>query len=125
MGSCKEVTEEEYGQALKDKQKADEVIRNYFLHQQEKFEIRLRENPVFEEDELFYSARARCECGAGLAYPRNCGGNHYWECSAILKGTADETVQHIDRLPFAFYKVQGENTYAGTTRESGVVPERD
>lgn len=80
-------------------------------------------------DRLVFAATSRCHCGAGLAYdpagesggavenPNSVfKGPHggYWDCSAILLGTAIEkgqpgSVRHTDRLPFAFYEVKSEN----------------
>lgn len=70
---------------------------------------------------LVYAATLRCPCGAGMAYPKNGdypGGepdgplrwpySGYWECSAILLGTADASVKHEAQLPFAFYEVKDE-----------------
>lgn len=64
---------------------------------------------------LVYAATARCPCGLGLAYdpahedPTSVfRGPSYWDCSGIILGTADKTVQHTDRLPFAFYEVKSE-----------------
>lgn len=62
---------------------------------------------------LVYSAMARCECGAGLAYePGNVHG--YWDCSAILLGDAipigePGAVTHVDKLPFNYWEVRSEN----------------
>jgi hypothetical protein len=78
----------------------------------------------FTDDELRYSAYARCECGAGMAYPKDCPLNHYWDCSAILKGEAPESgqsgaVKHSGQMPFAFYEVKSEyqpNANGATTR---------
>lgn len=66
---------------------------------------------------LVYAAYDRCPCGAGLAY----GGEakDYWDCSAILLGTADESVTHTARLPFVFYEIKSENqpsAHGATTR---------
>lgn len=36
---------------------------------------------------LVYSAKARCECGAGFAYDPG-SRTHVWDCSAILLGDA-------------------------------------
>jgi hypothetical protein len=36
---------------------------------------------------LVFSAKDRCECGAGLAYDRRAG-QPIWDCSAILLGDA-------------------------------------
>lgn len=62
----------------------------------------------FGLDELRFSAGARCTCGLGLAYPKDCGGFHYWSCSGVLLGTADKAVKH-DQLPFMFYSVKSED----------------
>src|SRR4051794_7590767 len=43
----------------------------------------------FTPDELIFAASSRCECGAGLAYPDGIGAWGFWDCSAILLGTAD------------------------------------
>ena len=62
---------------------------------------------------LVYAAFARCPRGAGLAYaPRGESGKPiqgYWDCAAILLGTADEGVKHTARLPFVFYEIKSEN----------------
>lgn len=68
---------------------------------------------------MTFAATARCPCGAGLAYDKTCVSPpfnvpSYWDCSAILLGTAIEhgepgSVQHTARLPFAFYEIKSEN----------------
>lgn len=67
--------------------------------------------------QLVYAAHNRCPCGAGLAYDPHGGDknsvfkfphNGYWDCSAILLGTADKGVQHTAQLPFAFYEILSE-----------------
>lgn len=65
------------------------------------------------QKKLTYAATARCPCGAGLAYDETCTmdpfvGPSYWDCSAILLGTADQSIKHTDKLPFAFYGIKGE-----------------
>ena len=73
-------------------------------------------------DRLVYAASARCPCGAGLAYdPAGESGrpHGYWECSAILLGTADKAVKHEAQLPFAFYEIKSErqpSAHGATTR---------
>jgi hypothetical protein len=110
------ITQEAYEAATAQKKAAEEIIITYHRQKQEAFERRLVENPVFTDDELHYSAVSLCPCGHGLAYPNDCGGHHYWDCSAILKGIADLSVEHTGKLPFAFYDVKGESEYHGTTR---------
>lgn len=66
---------------------------------------------------LVYAAHSRCPCGAGLAYDPCLEdessvfvgpASGYWDCSAILLGTADQNVKHTDKLPFAFYEIKSE-----------------
>src|SRR3989344_8056275 len=38
-------------------------------------------------ERLVYAAYSHCPCGAGLAYDP--AGERYWDCSAIILGTAD------------------------------------
>ena len=116
------VTEEEYKAACAAKEESQKVINDYHREAREKFEQRMKDNPIFTDDELFYSARSRCTCGHGLAYPKGCGGNHYWQCSAMLKGIADKEVDHSEQFPFIFYSIKGESEHYGTTRGT-VVPQ--
>lgn len=85
---------------------------------------------------LHFAATMRCSCGAGLAYdPAGLSGgvgntdgpfkgplNGYWDCSAIILGTADKEKQHTEHLPFSFYEIKSENQPSAngrTTRPSG------
>lgn len=102
------VSKEEYDAAVAQKDAAEKVMRAYWMESAERFNKRLATNPIFTDSELFYSRSARCPCGAGLAYPKGCGASHYWDCSAILKGTEDKTVVHTDQLPFSMYDIKGE-----------------
>jgi len=110
------ITEKQFQQAVEQKKEADRIINTYFKEKDEAFERRLKENPIFSDGELHYSAVALCPCGHGLAYPKDCGVRHYWDCSAILKGVADPKIQHTAQLPFAFWNVKGESERNGTTR---------
>jgi len=68
---------------------------------------------------LTYAADLRCPCGAGMAYapiltedttlPQRWPYNGYWDCSAILDGTADTKAKHEAQLPFSFYEIKSEN----------------
>ena len=111
------ISKTEYETAIAQKKSCEELITQYHKEQQNLFDQRLKDNPIFTDEELRYSATARCLCGAGLAYPKACGMNHYWECSSILKGVADTTVPHTAQLPFMFYSIKGESEYNGSTRE--------
>jgi len=102
------ITKEQVEQARKQRDEAEAVINQYHKERMESFEQRLKDNPIFIDDELFYSRDALCPCGHGLAYPKACGPTHYWDCSAILKWIADKSVQHSEQLPFAFYSIKGE-----------------
>lgn len=110
------ISEKQYKQAVEEQEKSEKIINQYHLEKSEAFEKRLKENPIFSDEELFYSATNLCPCGHGLAYLKGCGGNHYWDCSAILKGIADKDVEHTGQLPFSFYDVKGESEHRGTTR---------
>lgn len=103
------ITKEQYDQAVAQEQQAREIINAYGKQRAEEFERRLNSGKPFTDDELRYSAHHLCPCGHGIAYPKDCGGFHYWDCSAILKGIADQSVKHTDRLPFAFYEIKSED----------------
>ncbi len=110
------ISEHEYLTARNQKEEAQKIIDQYHKEQSDEFEKRLSNNPIFKNEELLYSAYTLCPCGHGLAYPKNCNFNHYWDCSAILKGIADKNVQHTAQLPFAFYDIKAESEHRGTTR---------
>ena len=115
------ITEEQYGAALKKKAEAEKVIKLFFMEKRNKFDERMKNNPIFKDDELIYSELTLCHCGHGLAYPKDCGFHHYWDCSAILKGEADKSVKHVDKLPFIYAHISSEtqspeNPHKGTTR---------
>lgn len=79
-------------------------------------------------DRIVYAAHSRCPCGLGLAHdptyedessPFRGPLSGCWDCSGILLGTADPSVKHTDRLPFAFYEILSEqqpSAYGATTR---------
>lgn len=78
-------------------------------------QLELKTKPLLER--LVFAASARCPCGHGLAYdpcfedPNSVfkgSLSGYWDCSAILLGTADKTLKHTDKLPFAFYEIRSE-----------------
>ena len=77
---------------------------------------------VWKDSELRYAARARCRCGAGLAYaPSDPGrpdspfkGPSAWDCSDCLTDRAIHSGQpgavvHDEAAPFAFYKIKSED----------------
>jgi hypothetical protein len=119
------ISEAEYQAAIESKKSAQATIDTYFREKDTAFEDRMKHNPVFQEDELLYAASARCACGHGLAYPKGCGGFHYWDCSAVLKGVQDPAAKHTERLPFAFYSIKAEgqpSAYGHTTRPQTETP---
>jgi len=103
------ISKNEYETAIEQKKVLETLINTYHKEQDDIFNQRLKDNPIFIDEELYYAATNRCPCGAGLAYPKACSAYHYWDCSAILKGIADSNVQHIDRLPFNCYNIKSEN----------------
>lgn len=115
-------SQELFDQAQALRERADEIAKQAgdLWHNE------LRQKPLLER--LIFAAHSRCPCGAGMAYDPADEGNgvfkgpSYWDCSAILLGTADPNVTHEARLPFAFYKVESENQPSAggaTTRPSG------
>ena len=69
-------------------------------------------------ERLIFAAYKRCPCGAGLAYDPCAEDENsvfkgplsgYWDCSAIMLGTADAKVTHTAKLPFSFYEILSEN----------------
>lgn len=118
------ITEEEYKKASRLKDECEETMRAYHAQQDdirnERYKEFLTGKAPYKDEELFYSRNSLCPCGHGLAYVEKCGSNQrYWDCSAILKGIADENVEHVGQLPFAFYDVKGEQEINGvkqTTR---------
>lgn len=81
---------------------------------------------VFTDSGLLYAATARCQCGAGLAYPLDHDRAlklRAWVCSAVLKGSA--TGDDHESFPWAFFKVREEtsiNNMGGhSTRPDGTV----
>lgn len=106
------ITEEQYQQAKKSRDEAEEVIRDYIMQKREAFIERVKSNPIFKPEELKYAAFATCKtCGAGLAYPKECTDPHWhWDCSAILTGkvTGDEIMKHAT-YPFSMYEIKSED----------------
>lgn len=83
---------------------------------------------VFLDEELRYSATSLCQCGHGLAYPKNvpfgAPEGRAWYCSAALKGIADAG-EHDGPFPFTFWQVKSEDdgsAYGHTTRGATVHP---
>ena len=110
------IRREEYDSAVKQQKKSQEIINQFHKEQAERFSKRMANNPIFTDEELRYSAKMLCPCGYGLAYPKSCGAFHYWDCSAILKGTADDMVTHTSQLPFNVTNIKSESESRGTTR---------
>jgi len=101
------ITKQEYEQAVKVNKESQGVINQYFRDRA--FKAKMDNNPVFTDDELTYAADARCPCGAGLAYPKDAGGDQYWDCSDILKGMTDNTDGHSCQLSSMFWSIESEN----------------
>jgi len=118
------ISKAEYEAHIEQIKSSQAIINAYHLQEDEAFAQRLKDNPIFTDDELRYAAYTRCPCGHGLAYPKNCGPRHYWDCSAILKGIADHNLKHTDRLPFTFYEVKSEDqpSAQGATTRTPIEP---
>ena len=100
---------------------------------------------AYTADELYWAGDARCQCGAGLAYPNE--GLHEpsaengwnggegtvfksvsrWTCSALLMGKFDlndpkvreEHMGKHDVYPFSFYSIHGPLRCDGRTTKGG------
>lgn len=116
------ITREQFDAAIQAKKDADEIINTYCRQQNDEGNERWSQylkGKGYTDEELVYASRTLCPCGYGLAYPKNCGDQRSWDCSAVLKLTHDKTVKHTDRLPFAFWSVHAEGETIGnknTTR---------
>lgn len=115
------ITQEQYENAQAQKKEAEEIINAFHNQKESDFDARWARfqagEAPFTDEELRYSAGARCSCGSGLAYPKNCGGFHRWDCSEFLKG--DRTKPHDGPFHFAFYSIKSEDqpsAYGATTR---------
>lgn len=71
---------------------------------------------IYTDNELRYSAGARCDCGAGLAYAKGKSFEEVscWDCADILTGRAlkkdpECKSKHTGKMPFAFYEVLSED----------------
>lgn len=109
---------EEIAQIEEDLKPKKERLAALYRETEEAVEGRLRlahaGKEFFKPDELVFAATSRCPCGAGLAHPKNTGPHGYWDCSAILLGTAapvgsPEAKRHTAQLPFTFYEIKSEN----------------
>lgn len=117
------ITKEQFEAACAAKEEAQKVIDEYGKQGVEEFKKRWARfesgEQFFTDAELVYSAGARCEkCNAGLAYPKNCGPQHQWTCSNVLKGVGTDNGHQA--FPFAFYSIiseeQKERARGATTR---------
>lgn len=103
------ITRDEYESAIKKRDESEEVIRVYHQEQATIFNKRMEENPIFTLDELIYSAFTKCKgCGSGLAYPRNCGPNHYWDCGDVLLGKIKNPGKEHAQFPFMYFEIKSE-----------------
>lgn len=107
------ITEKQYKETLDEIERLEKIIDDYheqkaneFIKRHEDF---LKGKSFYKDDELRFSKTTLCPCGFGLAYPKGCGGNHYWDCAGVLKGTADKGVEHCGELPFVFYDIKSED----------------
>jgi len=90
-----------------------EELRDIWHAEEQAIQVRIYEaykmKSAFSDDELLYSATARCNCGAGMAYPHGTGIRGAWHCSDVLTGRAkDVTVEH-SQLSFMMYEIKSED----------------
>lgn len=104
------ITEEQYQEARETNKESEKIINQYHKEKMQAVEKKIADGVPFTDEELRYSAYELCPCGHGLAYPKDCGINHYWDCSAILKGIARSDVEHCPQLPFSVTKIKSEES---------------
>lgn len=105
----------------------DERRRKRYVAEHEEAKAKA-EAGMLTDSEIIYAATARCQCGAGLAYPKGIGAHGSWDCSDILTGRAapkgrEDSKLHSDRYPFVFYEIKSENQPSqngATTRPKAV-----
>lgn len=115
------ITKEQYEKAVKDRESAEKIISEFHEQKRIAFKQRMKENPIFTEDELIFSATIRCKgCGAGLAYPKDCGPGHYWDCSGVLLGKIKNPGKEHEQYPFMYHEIKSEDqpsAHGHSTRE--------
>ena len=80
------------------------------LEQSKIIKARIEKGDTFKAHELLFSAYSRCQCGAGLAYPKNIMDPlHYWQCADMLMGEAIIPEGHSSMLPFTMYEILSES----------------
>lgn len=116
------ITKEQYAEAIAQRDRALAIIHEYSKQEIDSFDQRwnrfLKDGESFAPADLVYSAGARCRCGAGLAYPKNCGGFHHWSCGDVLTGHVRDSHEH-DEFPFNMYEIKSEqqaSAHGQTTR---------
>lgn len=103
------ISKEEYEAASKQRDAAEATMNAYHAQEQNVFNQRMNDNPIFTPEELVYSAFARCKgCNAGLAYPKGCGPRHYWDCADVLTGKIQNPGKEHVQFPFMFYDIKSE-----------------
>lgn len=105
------ITQQQYSEAVVQKDEAEKVINAFHEQKDEDFKARWERfdinHEVFRDEDLVYSAGARCDkCKAGLAYPKGCDPFHQWTCSNVLKGIGED--KGHSAFPFAFYEIKSE-----------------
>ena len=103
------ISESEYKEAIAKSESAQKIINAYGKQEIERFNERwerFEQGEPFKDEELIYSAFDRCNCGYGLAYPKNCTGNHQWTCAKVLKGIGTDGGHKA--FPFSMYEIKSE-----------------
>lgn len=113
--------------------KADEIKERSLaamLRQQETIHNRIERmlesvylGAAFPLEALRFAAFARCQCAAGLAYPKGCGPRESWVCSDILRGIAAPDTTHDEPKPFAFYEIKSEDQPSANGATTRPAPE--
>jgi len=106
----------------------EKLQRENYIKKEDEVQLKLKrcksKQDKFELEDLVFAAFSRCNCGAGLAYPKHIGIHGYWMCSDILLGRAiphgqEGSKEHSGEFPFAFYEIKSDtqpSAQGNTTR---------
>lgn len=95
-----------------------ERLREIYQKEHDDVEAKIKRVNLMQDkftlDEIRFAAYVRCDCGAGMAYPKNIGSFGHWYCSDILLGRAvpkddANSKSHLHPMPFTFYEIKSED----------------
>jgi hypothetical protein len=85
------------------------IYREEYLEMHNRIQLALQAKGDFTLEELIYAAYDKCNCGAGMAYPKGIGIQGSWYCGDILRGCGNQKKIHSSAMPFFMYELKSEN----------------